>query len=144
LLLAATATALSLAGCGGNGDSSAGDTTAQPPPATTTPAVTATEPGTTETTETTSPAPEPVTIRIRVVGGTPVGGVARPKVAQGKRVVIVVRSDTADEIHLHGYDISRDVAAGGTARLPFVATLQGRFELELEHSGVQLAELTVR
>ena len=39
--------------------------------------------------------------------------------------------------------IVRDVAAGGTARLPFTASLPGRFEVELEDHGVQIAELTV-
>ena len=60
------------------------------------------------------------------------------------KVVLVVISDTEDEVHLHGYDISRDVAVGGTARVSFVAKIPGRFEVELEQSGVQLAELTVQ
>jgi hypothetical protein len=59
-------------------------------------------------------------------------------------VVLVVTSDVADEIHLHGYDKSRDVAAGGTIRLPFRATIPGRFEAELESRGVQIAEITVQ
>ena len=56
---------------------------------------------------------------------------------------LVVKSDVADEIHLHGYDKSTDVTAGGTARLPFTATIPGRFEVELESRGVQIADLTV-
>jgi hypothetical protein len=64
-------------------------------------------------------------------------------VNKGDRVLLVVKSDVADEIHLHGYDLSRDVMAGGTARLPFTATLPGRFEVELESRGVQIADLTV-
>ena len=83
-------------------------------------------------------------VTIRVVGGKPQGGIARPKVKKNANVVIVVRSDTADEVHLHGYDISREVAARGTARIAFVAKIQGRFEVELENSGVMLAELTVQ
>ena len=63
--------------------------------------------------------------------------------AKGDRVVLVVKSDVADEIHLHGYDKSTDVTAGGTARLPFTATIPGRFEVELESRGVQIADLTV-
>ena len=52
-------------------------------------------------------------------------------------------SDVADEIHFHGYDISRDVTAGGTVRLPFTATIPGRFEVELEGKGVQIADISV-
>ena len=47
-------------------------------------------------------------------------------------------------MHLHGYDIMRDVAAGGTARIRFKATLPGRFEVELEDRGVPIADLTVQ
>lgn len=135
LCVALIAALAALAGCGGSGDSE--DT-----PETTAPAAT-TAPSTTETTETT-PKPETTTIVIRVVGGKPQGGIARPSVERGTRVVLVVRSDLADEMHLHGYDLSRPVPAGGTVRLPFVAKIPGRFEVELEDLGVQLAELTVR
>jgi hypothetical protein len=67
----------------------------------------------------------------------------RETVDKGDRVVLVVRSDVADEVHLHGYDLSRDVEAGGQARIPFRATIAGRFEVELEERGVPIAELTV-
>ena len=78
-----------------------------------------------------------------VVNGAPKGGIVRETVDKGDRVVLVVRSDVADEIHLHGYDIMRDVAPGKPARLPFKATIPGRFEVELEGRGVQIADITV-
>ena len=60
----------------------------------------------------------PTTVAIDVVGGKPKGGNrAVPKVRKDAEVVVVVHSDTADEVHIHGYDISKDVAAGGTARI---------------------------
>ena len=83
-------------------------------------------------------------IEVVVVGGVPKDGILRVTVQRGKQVVLVVRSDVADEVHLHGYDVKRDVSAGGTARLPFVADLTGRFELELEERHVLLAQVTVR
>jgi hypothetical protein len=85
----------------------------------------------------------PTEIRIVVVNGAPKGGIVRETVDKGDRVVLVVKSDVADEIHLHGYDVSRDVEAGGTVRLPFKATIPGRFEVELEARGVQIADITV-
>jgi copper(I)-binding protein len=100
----------------------------------------------TTTTETTTTEPEvekPTVVRIVVVNGAPKGGIVRKSVDKGDRVVIVVKSDVADEVHLHGYDISRDVAAGGTVRIAFRATIPGRFEVELEERGVQIADLTV-
>lgn len=135
--LALVAAVVALAGCGGASDAesvpkSEPSTAAQ---ATTTAPTTGTE---------TKPKPKPTRITIRVVGGRPQGGIARPSLKKNSRVVLIVRSDIADEVHLHGYDISRPVTAGGRARLAFVAKIPGRFELELEERGIQLAELTVR
>ncbi len=73
----------------------------------------------------------------------PQDGIVRKTVQKGDRVVLVVTSDVADHVHLHGYDIMRDVAAGGTARIRFRATVPGRFEVELEDRGAQIADLTV-
>lgn len=99
---------------------------------------------TTPTTETATAPSGPTQIRIVVRGGQPVGGVKRPTVRQGERVVLVIRSDVADEVHLHGYDIKRDVTPGAPAQLAFRATIAGRFEVELEGQGVLLADLEVR
>jgi hypothetical protein len=151
LVLPALALALALAGCGGSDDDGAETTTAAATTttvATTTQAATTTRPATTTTATTTravttTAKPQATTIRIAVVDAKPQGGIARPSVKRGERVVLVVTSDTADEIHLHGYDLSADVEAGGTVRIPFVADTRGRFEVELENLGVQLAEITV-
>jgi hypothetical protein len=96
------------------------------------------------TTETTPPPPPgPTEIRIVVVDGAPKGGIVREKVQKNDRVVLIVRADVTDHIHLHGYDIMRDVVPGKPARLPFKATIPGRFEVELEDRGVQIADITV-
>jgi hypothetical protein len=105
-------------------------------------AATATEAATTEA-ATTAPA-EPTTIAIVVQGGRPLGGIQRVSVRKGEQAVLVVTSDVADEVHLHGYDLSADVEAGGSAEIPFTATIVGRFEVELEDGGVQLAEIDVQ
>lgn len=135
---------LALAGCGGNSESADSTETTTSAATTTETAPETTTETTPETTPETTSAPTRKTITIRVVGGKPEGGIARPKIEKGEKVLLVVRSDTADELHLHGYDISREIAAGGTARIAFVAKIPGRFELELENSGVQLADLTVQ
>ena len=68
----------------------------------------------------------------------------RATVEQGEKVAIVVGSDVADHVHLHGYDKFADVAPGKPARLVFVASIPGRFEVELEDRGLQIADLEVR
>ena len=134
--LSLIAAALLLTACGGDGDGTTTDTT--------TTTTTTTQTTTTETTTTTTPPEGPTVVRIRVVGGAPQGGIVRRTVDQGDRVVIVVTSDVADHVHLHGYDIMRDVAPGRPARIPFRATVPGRFEVELEDRSLQIADLTVR
>ncbi len=140
ILLAAASTValIALIGCGSS-DSDSGSST----DTTTTEQTTSTTETTTEETTTTTEAEKPTEVKVVVVDGAPEGGIVRQTVQKGDRVVLVVTSDVADEIHLHGYDKSRDVAAGGTVRLPFKATIPGRFEAELESRSVQIAEITV-
>ncbi len=114
----------------------------------TTRAPAATTETTSETPTQTTPAPppdhEPTFETIRVAGGKPVGGIEKITVEKGARARIQVTSpDTSDEIHLHGYDLSRDLEAGGRVRFSFDANAEGIFEIELEGAGVQIGELTV-
>ena len=147
-LLAVAASAFALAGCGGDDtDAAASETdTSTPTMTATTPTETETTPTETETTptETTPAKPAPRTVTIRVVGGVPQGGIARPKVKKGDRVVIVVRTDAGEEVHMHGYDVERTVTPGKPVRLPFTATIPGRFEIELHHPDALLAVVEVR
>lgn len=86
----------------------------------------------------------PAVERIVVVGGQPEGGVRELDYDKGERIRLVVRSDVDEHVHVHGYDLYEDVAAGGRAKFSFPADIDGIFEIELEDSGVQLAELRVR
>ena len=98
--------------------------------------------GTTGTTDT--EAPEVATDQqITVRDGKPVGGVKELSYNTGDRVTFVVTSDVADEVHVHGYDIAKDVPAGGSVRFSFPAKLEGVFEVELEDRKEEIAELRV-
>ena len=128
---------------GGDDEDSASTTTSQTETATTETAPTdATE--TTETTQTTTKPAGPPTYRVTIQGGKPVGGVKDIEVDKGDTVNLVVKSDVPDEIHIHGYDLTQDVEAGGSARFKFKATSDGKYEIELENRGEQIAELTVQ
>ena len=83
-------------------------------------------------------------IDIRIVGGKPVGGIKHATVKKSQPVDLVVHSDVADEVHLHGYDLHADVEAGGTAHIRFQAKISGVFEAELESRKLQILELTVK
>ena len=84
------------------------------------------------------------TFAIRYEAGRVTGDTGRLKVKFGTKVVIRISSDAADEVHLHGYDVSVKVAAGGTALLAFTARIRGVFEIELEKLGKQLAKVQVQ
>jgi hypothetical protein len=77
-----------------------------------------------------APPPEPEVTRIRIRGGAVVGGARDIEVQTGDTVRIVVAADAADEIHLHGYDITKNAAPGRPARFRFEASLEGAFEIE--------------
>ena len=62
---------------------------------------------------------------------------------KGDTIRFRVRHPEAEEVHVHGYDISRDLEPGKTVTMSFKATIEGIFEVELEHSGTPIASLKV-
>lgn len=67
-----------------------------------------------------------------------------PSVKLGSRVTLLITSDAADEVHVHGYDIQKNVAAGATVEIAFEADQPGTWEVELHDSGLVLIRLQVR
>jgi hypothetical protein len=78
-----------------------------------------------------------------VKNGQPVGGVKKVTFKKGGTVDLTVKSDTADEVHFHGYDVHKDVTKGGTVQFKFPATIDGQFIVELENHKTELADVTV-
>jgi hypothetical protein len=114
------------------------DTTAAPTPTTTSAGGDA-APGAT----TPRAPPKPQVARIVVRGLEPVGGVKRLRFRKGDTIRFTVVSDQPEEVHLHGYDVAEDVAPGRPATFAVPAEIEGIFEAELEHSGTQIASITV-
>ena len=73
----------------------------------------------------------------------PVGGVKDVTFKKGGTVDLTVKSDTADEVHFHGYDVHKDVAKGGSVHFSFPASIEGKFIVELENHKQTLANVTV-
>jgi hypothetical protein len=143
MLAAIAASAYALAGCGGDDSTDAVTTTetvATAPADTTTTMTTTTTTASTPTT----PAPQAKVITVRVVGGQLQGGIQRPTVDQGDKVVLVVRTDSGEAVHLHGYNIEKDVVPGKPVRLPFTANIAGRFEVELHPTDALIAVIEVK
>lgn len=90
-----------------------------------------------------SSAPTKLNATITVENGKPKGGVQSLKVKKDGTVHLTVKSDTADEVHIHGYDLHKDVAKGGTVTFDFPAKIDGGFVIELEAAKQTLANLAV-
>jgi hypothetical protein len=81
---------------------------------------------------------------IYVVGGKPKGGVQILTYNKGERAVFTIVSDVTDEVHVHGFNLKKEVAKGGSVTFSFPATDQGGYVVELEGRGQQIANLEVR
>jgi hypothetical protein len=139
LALAAAGFALAVTACGGDDDSASPATTAT---TTSTTTETTTTAATTTAPTATTPKPSVTTFTIVVSQGRPQGGIKTFTAKQGEQVALVVRSDTGESVHLHGYDLERPLRNGRT-RIVFRAKIPGRFEIELHESDILLGNLQV-
>src|SRR5215204_5350500 len=58
---------------------------------------------------------KPTIPTIVVKGGEPAEGILSLSFGEGEQIRFRVRSDRSEEVHVHGYDIAKDVPAGGQA-----------------------------
>jgi hypothetical protein len=82
-------------------------------------------------------------IEVAFAGGAVRNGVQRYAVPRGSAVELVVFSDVADQVHVHGYDRLSYVTAGASTTLRWRADLPGVFDVELEQRGTPLAQIQV-
>ena len=148
-LLLVVASVLLLGACGGDGGAQGG--------APSQPQVPASE-GSADETEAATPTPasespapaqaEPEgnaqTIQVQVVGGQVQTANSEVTVPLGTPVRLEVTSDTADELHVHGYEQRTSVSPGTPAVLEFTADIPEQFEVELENTQTELLQLRVQ
>ena len=125
---------------GGGDDDSTNATTATSDTAATTTDDSGSEPSGEKKKE--KPAESSVPV-IEVVGGQPQGGIAGLDFNQGDEIRFDVTSDTADAVHVHGYDIEKEVQPGKDTKISFTADITGIFDIELHSTDEQIAQLRV-
>ncbi len=91
-----------------------------------------------------TPTESATIVDVEVQEGEVVGGMKRVEVPLDDLVRLNVRSDVADEVHVHGYDEREDVPAGGGVTISFEADIPGVFVVELEERSLHLVELEGR
>jgi hypothetical protein len=88
--------------------------------------------------------------RFEFANDKPVGGVKQISATQGDHLKVTLHSDAPAQLHVHGYELEKNVDAGATGSIAFTADATGEFEIEAhplvhgeEAPGVQLAALQV-
>lgn len=134
---------------GACGDDEAGTTTSSSASQSTTTSTSTVASTTTDPPATTVPDDGVVEVEVSISGGSvevTVDGVpesGRVDIPLGSAVRFTVSSDTADEVHIHGYDLTFDVGPGIPATVEFDADIPGIFEVELHSNLSRLVELQV-
>jgi plastocyanin len=135
--LVGLALATALTGCAGT------DSTASPGSRSAS-AVSSASGGSTPAASASATAPEGQRIDVTVTGGRVSGDTGRVTVVAGEQVTLAITSDVADEVHVHGYDLTADLTPGEPAELTFAATIPGVFEVELHDAGTVLLSLQIQ
>ena len=90
------------------------------------------------------------TVALEFADGRAVGGAEDVSVNQDDSVTVTLGTDVPAELHIHGYDLSKEIKAGGEGSIDFNADTTGEFEIEAHHlthgeegPGILLATLSV-
>lgn len=116
----------------GGGDNNDSTTAAQTTSATGTPGA-----------STTAKPPKPAIPVVTIKNGKAVGGVQTITVKNGDRARFKVVSDADHEIHLHGFDIAKDVKAGGSVTYDVKTDAPGIYEFEIEDTKTKIGQVKV-
>jgi hypothetical protein len=122
-----------------NGEDSSPSGTNTQATATPTPTATQSQEATPTETATETPTPTP-TPEPPLLDGSKV---VKLEFTEGDTVKFRVVSDVPEEVHIHGYDIAKDLEPGKVTTVSFPASITGIFEIEYEGAGKQIAELRV-
>ena len=90
------------------------------------------------------------TFDFRLANDEVMGGSQDVSATQGDHLTMTLDTDVPAELHIHGYELSKDVGAGKTGSISFTADATGEFEVEAHHlvhgdegPGEELATLQV-
>jgi hypothetical protein len=86
----------------------------------------------------------PKTFRIALKGHKIASGPKTIKLTKGDRALLVVSSDGKDTVHLHGWNIEREVTPAKPGRFAFKAKNEGAYEIESHTTEQKLATIQVQ
>ena len=84
-----------------------------------------------------------MTVRVEQKDGKVVSGIQTVKVDSGQSVELTGISDSADSLHVHGYDKTLELEPSREASITFTADVKGVFEIETHETEKLVAKLVV-
>ena len=69
---------------------------------------------------------------------------ARVDLAPGSRLRLVITVDHDDEVHVHGFEVEREVKAGTPVTIDLTGGEPGLYEVETHHPSLRLLQVLVR
>jgi hypothetical protein len=127
--------ALTLAGCGGSSNSSSSSSTASAP-------AVASNSASAPTSASTASQPN-VVGTVTLIKGKPEGGAKRISTKAGQPAVLMVTSDKATEVHVHGADRLVEIPANQPTAVDVSEAAAGSYEVEDHASDALLVQLRV-
>lgn len=82
-------------------------------------------------------------VSLTVAGGQVTGDTGRVEVPLGTTVRLTITTDAADQVHVHGFELTQALTPGQATQLEFVADQAGIFEVELHDTRMVLTRLQV-
>ena len=83
-------------------------------------------------------------IQVAVRNGQVIPALHRVDFERGDQFRLIVDSDEADEVHVHGFDVEKPVRPGEPAVFNLTADQPGLYEVETHESELTLLQLVVR
>jgi plastocyanin len=131
---------LSLAACGGDDPAVSGSSTSSTTSSSSTSPSASSSPANT----TSSAAAQGRAIRITITGKQVSPAPTTVDLAVGEKLTLVVTSDHADELHLHGFEIEDRLTAGAATTVTVTGKDPGVYEVETHEPPLRLLKIAVR
>jgi plastocyanin len=132
---------LALAGCGSGADEVGSASSSTSPTSSSSTSSTSSS----STTTSSSPStPAGRTIEITVTGRTIDPAPSTVRLGVGEKLTLTVTSDHHDELHIHGFDVAKELPAGVAQSVTLTGKDPGVYEVETHHPELRLLKIAVQ
>lgn len=91
-----------------------------------------------------SSSPAQRTVTVTVTGSRVTPAPRTVELAVGETMTLTVTSDHADQLHVHGFDIEKELPAGTPVSVELTGESPGVYEVETHHPELRLLKIAVR